>query len=219
MRRLLLWIVPLALGALCASSAHAQACLGLPSFEAGAIRLNVAGEFPDSATAYAIGIGAGKPDGPFGTLGAGRVSFVGIEEKATLGFVELGYQLPLGRLQACPVVGGSLAAGPDDEAARLTVTSRGAVVGGALGLPVSAGAVTVIPNLAVRYEYLSQEVDEEGIGSETYTFDSTILDLGLALVLMDRLSVQPLAHVPLRGDDRRTSFGVFASVAFGLPGR
>ena len=219
MRRLQAVLLPLLAGALGDSAAEAQTCVGLPSFDAGALRLNVSAQFPDSAKAYLIGLGAGKPDGPFATAGVGRVSFVDLEERATLGFVEAGYQIPLpGGVELCPLVGGQLGRGPDDALFRLTVRSRGWAAGGAIGTTLPAGPVALGPNLAVRYEWFSQEVEEEGIGAETSTFDGSVLDLGLAVILGGRLSLQPLVHVPLSGDDGGTTLGLFGSLAFGLPG-
>jgi hypothetical protein len=197
----------------------AQECLGLPSFSHGSVRVNVAGEFPDSATAYAVGVGAGRPNGLFANLGAGRVSFEGLDEKATLGFLEFGLQYPLGGLRFCPVVGGYFAVGPDDRVARIEVTSRAATAGAALGLPLALGSLTWVPNAAVRYEHLSQKVVEEGVGSVSETFGSSVLDLGMALIVQNRVSLQPVVHVPLHGDEEGTTLGVFLSIGFGWPPR
>jgi hypothetical protein len=147
MRKMILLFV---VAGLSASSVHAQSCLGLPSFSSGSVHLNGAGEFPDSATAYAVGIGAGKPDNLFGNLGVGQVSYEGFEEKSTFGFLEFGYQLALGPAQLCPIAGGSFAAGPDDEAAGIKLTARAASAGLALGFPIGAAAFKVIPNAAVN---------------------------------------------------------------------
>jgi hypothetical protein len=77
------------------------------------------------------------------------------------------------------------------------------------------GSFALVPNVAVKYEYLSQKVSEEGLGSASYTFDYTTLDLGLALLIRDRVGIQPVAHVPLSGEDGEVSFGLFASFALG----
>ena len=57
--------------------------------------------------------------------------------------------------------------------------------------------------------------EESGIGETNKSFNSSIVDLGLGFVFGDRLSLQPLAHVPLSGDDDEVTFGVFASFSFG----
>lgn len=148
-----------------------------------------------------------------------RASFDGLDGSATGAFAEAGWQLPLpGGAELCPLVGGQLQKGPDDELLRLTVRSRGWAAGGAVGWALPAGPVALGPNLGIRWEWLSQEVAEEGIGSESSTFRATTLDLGLALIVGGRLSLQPLAHVPLSGDDEETVFGVFGSVALAVPG-
>jgi hypothetical protein len=152
------------------------------------------------------------------------VSFDDFEEKATLGFGEAGWQIPLGPAQVCPIVGGSYAMGPNDDLTGLEVSSWSVVGGAALGYPLgSAGPVQLIPNVALRIERFSQTAEEPGFPAFKSTTNSGILDLGLALVLADRLSVQPLVHVLLNpeegvtpaDDEERMSFGVFVSL--GLP--
>jgi hypothetical protein len=219
MHRLPLLILLIPALALSTRGASAQACLGLPSFANGLLHFNVSAEFPEDANAWAVGLGAGRPNNLFATIGAGLVSFDGSDEKARYAFLEFGFQLPLGRAQLCPVAGGSLASGPDDEAAGIEVTSSSAAGGIALGLPLGSGNLQFIPNAAVKYTYASQKLEETGIGSTTESFNSGILDLGLALVVSDRVSIQPLVHVPFAGDDEETTFGVFGSVSFGWPAR
>jgi hypothetical protein len=217
MRKVERVLLPLVVSALCASGVEAQACLGQPSYQGRAAHFNAGGEFPDSATAWSLGLGAGKPDGLFANLGGGQVSYEGLSGKATLGFLEFGFQYPVGRVQFCPVAGGFFAAGPDDELARITVTSRGATAGLAAGAAFEMGMLSLIPNAAVKYEYVSQKVVEEDVSEGTSTFDSTLLDLGLALLFRDRISVQPLVHFPLSGEDSDPSVGVYASVGFSWP--
>jgi hypothetical protein len=213
--------------ALAASSAAAQACVGLPSFDH-VLHLNVAGEFPEAAKAYAVGLGAGKANGPFGNVGVGQVTYDDFEEKSTLGFAEVGFQIPLSRVQICPLAGGSYAVGPNDDLIELEVSQWSATAGAAVGLPLDAGPAQLIPNVALRYEHTSQDVKETGFDPATFTFKATVLDLGLALVLMDRISVQPLAHITLSSsvdsvadqggggadDEEDVSFGVFLSIGF-----
>ena len=202
--------------ALPASAAHAQACLGLPSFGNAAIHINLAGEFPDSATAYALGVGVGRDNHMFGNIGAGQITYEGLSEKSTFGFVELGYQVPLpARVQVCPIISGYIGAGPDDEEIQLTVRSRGAAAGVAAGVPLHTRWLTFIPNIGVRYAVDELDIVEEGIGSLTDRFTGGTVDLGIGAVFNDRISIQPLLHIPFGSDAGDTSFGVFATVAFG----
>jgi hypothetical protein len=206
--------------ALLASGASAQACVGLPSFDGRPLRLNVAGEFPDSAKAYAVGVGLGKPSGLFGNAGAGQVTYEGLAERATLGFLELGLQLPMGPVELCPLVGGYYAVGPNDPTLGLEVETRGGTAGAAVGLPLDVGFGSVIPNAGVRWEYVSQRVEEEGFDPATFRLDSRVLDLGVALVFGGRFSVQPILHIPFgqeEGEGEGSSVGVFASLGLGLP--
>jgi hypothetical protein len=164
MRTLKLLTVSLSACLVCVSAAQAQACLGLPSFASGSVHLNLAAEFPDSAKAYAVGIGAGRERGLFANLGGSQVSLDGFEGKATSGFLEFGLQVPIARAQLCPIAGGSFGVGPDDDAAGQKVTSNSASGGIAFGLPLGSSSLRVIPNAALRYEYFSQKVEESGAG-------------------------------------------------------
>ena len=215
MRKLKLLSLLIVIGLAGVTRAQAQACLGLPSFASGSVHLNLAAEFPDSAKAYAVGIGAGRERGLFANLGGSQATLDGFEGKATSGFLEFGLQVPIARAQLCPIAGGSFGVGPDDDAAGLKVTSNGASAGIALGLPLGGRSLRLIPNAALRYEYFKQKVEESGIGETNESFNSSIVDLGLGFVFGDRLSLQPLVHLPLSGDDDEVTFGVFASFSFG----
>jgi hypothetical protein len=199
--------------ALRASVAQAQVCLGLPSFSRTTLHLNASGEFPDSATAYAAAIGLGKDASLFGNVGAGQVSYEGYDPKATLGFVELGWQVPVSRAQICPVAGGYYASGPNDDSFGLEIKTRGGSAGLALGVPLDLGGFSLIPNVAVRYEYSSTEYVEDGYPPDTVTAHSGLVDLGLAVLLGGRLSVQPLYHIPFNSDDTEKTIGVFLAIA------
>jgi hypothetical protein len=219
MRRIGKILLPLVVAAFSASGAAAQACLGLPSFEGKSIHFTAGGEFPDSASSYTVGLGAGKSDGLFANLGVGQVTykFADVTGKTNLGFIEFGYQLPLAGVQICPVGGGFFGVGPDDELVRITVTQRAATGGLSAGYPIAASSVTIIPNTAVKFTHLDQKVVEEDVGEATATYDSWDLDLGLALILSGRFSVQPVMHIPLSGEETDPTIGIFASVGFSLP--
>lgn len=198
-----------------ASPAYGQTCLGLPTFSAQPAHVNAAIDFADSATVYAGGIGAGSDKALFGTIGGGVVRYKNNNEQAKFGFLEFGYQIALGSLQLCPVAGGTFGAGPDDATAQIKVTSRTATVGGALAYEISSGSFAIVPNGGIRYNYFSDKIDERDIGSATETSSAVMADLGLSLILRRRVSLQPVLHVPLGGDNRETTFGVFVSIAFG----
>jgi hypothetical protein len=195
---------------------RAQTCLGLPSFAQHAVHINFAAEFPDSATEYAVGIGAGHHNNLFGNLGGGQVSYDGLDGKSTFGFLEFGYQLPLAGAQLCPVAGGVFAAGPDDDLAGIKTTSRSASIGLAFGYQIGRGQFALIPNLAVNYSAFSQKV-QDADGSLTDNSNSGTFDLGLSVVISNTFSIQPIVHLPFNSPDNRKSFGVFASVGVAGP--
>lgn len=198
-----------------ASAVRAQTCLGFPSYSGGGIHLNAGGQVADSANSYALAVGGGTAQGLFANLGIGQVSYEGIDEKSTLGFLEFGFQIPIAGAQLCPIAGGGYSVGPDDDALGVKVTSRVASAGIALGVPFGVRAFRVIPNGAVKYEYLSTKIDEDVLGTTTDTQNSGLVDLGLGLVFADRVSVQPTVHIPFGGDDTEPFFGLFASISFG----
>lgn len=205
------------LGAVAAPGVSAQACLGLPAFKDASVHLNVAAQFPDSARSYAAGIGAGVEDGVFLNLGGAVVTYQGLDEQARLGFAEVGFQLPLGRVQICPIAGGYLGGGPDLPDFGLSVTSRGGSAGVALGLRLALAAVSAIPTASVKYEYLAQKIEAEDASPATETSHSGLLGLGLGLIYRERFTLQPLAQIPFATDDGAISFGVLASVILPLP--
>jgi hypothetical protein len=214
MRKLKLLILVCVAIALSARLAGAQSCLGLPSFVAGSVHLNAAGEFPEAATSYAVGIGAGRPNNLFGNLGGGQVAYDGFTEKTSYGFLEFGYQLPISRAQLCPIAGGSYSVGPDDDAAGIKITAPGATAGLALGLPIGFGPFQLIPNAAVRYEYAQEKTEIVDSGSTTVTYANGVVDVGLGFVIFDRFSVQPIARFRFGGDSNENTLGVFASFSF-----
>ena len=199
------------------SPARAQPCLGLPSFEVGAFRGNLSAEFPEGSTTFAAGLGAGRHNSIFGTVGGGVINYDDSDESARLAFVEAGWQIPVSHAQVCPLVGGFYAWGPDNEEFGLTTRSHGLSAGLALGAPVTLSAVTLIPNIAVRYQSSTAEVTEEGIGSAESDASGNLLDLGLALLLANRISIQPLYHIPFGGDfdEEDPQWGLFVSLAVG----
>lgn len=217
MRKLKLVVLLFVAASLRGSVAAAQACLGLPSFAAGAVNVNLAVEFPDSATGYALGIGAGRHNHLFANLGAGQISYDDLDERSTFGFLEFGYQIPLGPAQFCPIAGGALQAGPDDDLLDTKITARAASAGAALGLPLGVRFLTLIPNAAVKYDWVSVKFDEGEFGSTSESSRGGMVDLGLGIVLGNRFSVQPLVHIPFGGDEDEISYGVFASVRLGWP--
>lgn len=198
-----------------ASSAYGQACLGLPSFNTHPAHVNATVEFADSATVYAGGIGAGSDKTLFGTIGGGVVRYKNNNEQAKFGFLEFGYQFGLSALKLCPIAGGTFAAGPDDDAAGIKVTSRTATAGAAVGYEISSGSFAIVPNGGIRYNYFSDKIDEADIGSATETSNAVVADIGLSLILRRRISLQPVLHAPLSGDNRETTFGIFLSIALG----
>jgi hypothetical protein len=212
-----------------AATANAQMCLGLPSFTSGSVHANVAGQFPDSASGFAVGIGAGRPNSLFANIGLGQLSQDGIDGKHNYGFLEFGYQFPVNMIpgaqaQVCPIAGGLYGQGPDDDVNNIKVTSYSALFGVAGGVAVGTKQFSVVPNASLRYEFGSDKYDYGTPPNDTFNFSGGSLDLGLGLVFLDRFSIQPLIQIPFAQDTgdpeldeagSKISFGIFAAFSFG----
>ena len=194
---------------------NAQVCLGLPPFGTASIHVNFAAEFPDSAAGYAVGVGGGRDDNAFANIGMGLITYEGLDDQSIYGFLEIGYQLRLSMLQICPVASGYLGSGPDDDEIGISTSSRGIGGGLAAGIKFGSRTLSVIPNAAVRFALDEVEFEEDEIDeSVTETFEGGSADVGLALVLFDRVSIQPIVHFPFGSEDTETTFGIFAAVRF-----
>ena len=194
---------------------NAQVCLGLPPFGNASIHVNFAGEFPDSAASYAIGVGGGRDNSAFANLGLGLVTYEGLDDQSIYGFLEVGYQLSVSRLQICPMASGYLGSGPDDDDLGISTSSRGIGGGLAAGIRLGSRTIAVIPNAAIRLALDEVEFEEdETEESVTETFEGGSADVGLALVLFDRVSIQPIVHFPFGSEDTETTYGIFAAVRF-----
>ena len=198
------------------SAARAQACLGSVSFSTVPVRLGGGASFGKDYTAYAASLIAGKENAAFGDIGVSRVYFDDLDDTGDDVFLEFGYQRPLGtRAQICPVVGAALGTGPEDAGIE---SSRFASAGLALGITLRpAASVKVIPNGSVRYEYVSSDYNDPATGTETFTENSGVADLGIGLIFFrDRLAIQPTVQFPFATDNTDMSYGLVISIGFGI---
>lgn len=183
-----------ALSALVTGPAGAQACLGYPSFRRGAVRLNVGGYSSKDGQAYAGAVSAGRSDGVFAGVGGGIAIDDSTNVTSSAVTLEGGYQINLFRsgAQLCPIVGGGLIFGPYDLDG-IDYTTVIATGGLALGLPYSlSSGMRVVPNVAVRYEYDSQQQLPVAGGDAMRANQSFgVVDVGFAWVIRDAFSIQP----------------------------
>jgi hypothetical protein len=193
---------------------RAQNCLGLPTF-ASPFRLTGSAQFGDGYSFYGAGIGAGKQNGLFGSIGGGTVKYENPDGSSGIFFLEGGFELKSSsKLRACPVAGVSYEKLPDED--DISASVRSGTVGLALGVPVSAGqGLDVVPNGSVRFLYSSLKVDDARVGSATDNQSSGLVDLGLALVLNDWFSIQPTVQIPFGVEGAETTWGIFAAFSFG----
>jgi len=199
------------------AAARAQACLGSVSFGTIPVRVGGGAVFGKDYTGYAVSLMAGKDNSLFGDIGVSRTYFDGYEDSGDDVFAELGWQRALGtRAQLCPVVGGSIGTGPDDDG--LEVKSRFASAGVALGMTLHPKpGVKVIPNGSLRFGYGASDVTDQGTGQETFTDGYGVAGVGFGLTLFnDRLAIAPTVQFPFAANDNSVSYGIAFSVGIGL---
>jgi hypothetical protein len=199
------------------AAARAQACLGSVSFGAVPVRLGGGAVFGKDYTGYSVALVAGKDNALFGDIGVSRTYFDGYDDTGDDVFAELGWQRALGaRGQLCPVVGGSIGNGPDDDG--FEVKSHFASAGVALGMTLHPKpSMKAIPNGQLRLGYAVSDVTDEVTGKQTYTDTFGVLGLGLGLTLFnERLAIQPTVQFPFAADDNSVSYGIAFSVGIGL---
>jgi hypothetical protein len=200
----------------------AQSCLGLPSF-ANPIHITGGSQVGDGWRTYSAGLALGRDGGLFGAVGGGRYTEDDVDGAVNSASAELGMQFGIAGAQLCPVIGGGYGAatteytravlGPDME-----FTQRAATAGLALGVPVAAGAVRLVPNGAVKWEHAWLRYDAGPDGATTTTASNGLLDLGLGVVLWDRLSITPVYSIEFAtkdGVEAERFFGLFGSISFG----
>ena len=209
---------------LTAAPLAAQACLGAPSFADAGLRLAGGASFIEGAQGWSAGLAGGKHQGAF--LGAGyqQVTYDDFEGTSNVGYFELGYQFPLGgRMQLCPVAGGSFSSGPDAvsiEGSEVSFTSQFGSGGLALGIPFAAGrSLGIIPNVAVKYEYARSTSEETGAGETSVVDHSGLVDVGLGFVIARRFGIQPTVQIPFAADTDDVSWGVLVTIGFGRGSR
>jgi len=199
------------------NAARAQACRGSVSFATVPVRVGGGMIFGESYTAYAASLIAGKENAAFGALGVARIYDDDFDDTEDRVFAEFGYQRPLGQhAQLCPVIGGSLGRGPDDDG--FEVKSRFASAGVALGYtyrPVPS--VRFIPNGSLAFQYAASDWTDPNGSKEALSDNSGLVDLGLGFVFFnDRLAIQPTMQFPFAAEDNSVTYGLVISIGFGL---
>ena len=195
--------------------ALSQACLGLPNV-AHHTRITGSASFADSSKAFGAAFGGGLSHGLFGDVGVSRVTYDNVSGGTNGAFAEGGIRLPFPALpfELCPVAGLGFGTGPKNIGGPGTdVSYRSATGGIAVGVPIGwTGLIELIPNATVAWSYTSQKNTVQD-GSSTSTSHEDAIDLGLALLLFDRLSVQPTYQIPFSSDYGDKTWGVFVGVS------
>jgi hypothetical protein len=203
-------------------SASGQSCLGLPSF-ANPFHVTAGWQLGDDWNAYSARLAAGRARGVFGSIGGGRFTQDRIDGAINSATIEVGTQIALGRMQLCPVLGGRYGAATRDYATAafgrdIDFVQRVAAAGFAFGAPTSVGVLRLLPNAALRYQHAWLRFDAGPDGSTTTTEGNGLLDLGLGVMLWERLSITPTYSIEFAtkdGVEPERYLGVVIAVAFG----
>jgi hypothetical protein len=220
-------LVALSLVALTAGTAGAQACLGIASFSTGSIRADAGLSTGDDVTNIALGLSAGAPAGPFGSVTYQRITIEaeGAEDESLNGFgVSGGFELDLSRgattrttrLSLCPVASFTRASKSfSEEGVSADLSFQTISAGLSLGTQIQGSpTLTLVPFGTLSFVRPSVKVESD-FGDFDESDEGGQIDLGVGLVFSRVFTVRPMLMIPIGFEDSSTRFGVSAHLNFG----
>jgi hypothetical protein len=204
-----------------ASSAYAQTCAGGPAvtnarpFQGGA---GVA--FADDLFVVA-GTGSYGTDSLIAgvTLARGTFDSGGLDLSSTVLGVNAGLQLAVKAVERsmfCPIVVFTKTFGPKDILGTGVDASESSIGGGgSFGVIVGDGSgIQLVPTVGLQVARVKQTLEVLGISaSESDTNGS--LNLGLGILVTERVSVLPTVRIPFGVEDGKNLYGVAVLFSFG----
>jgi hypothetical protein len=217
-RTVLAWFVLLTLNL---SSAVAQTCRGLPSFNHGPVQILGEGTLSGGSNTMGAGIGFGLRSGPFGELmGAKRFNDAFSGSSVELGG-GAGYEIVLGggrRFSVCPMASAVIGIGPNNVfGSRVERSSRSAL----LGLSVATTVVArqnweVIPSLGLSYAYRNDRAqDQTGASLFEISDHYALARVGVGFAVRSNFSIRPQLDLPLATDGGEPAIGLTVGYNFG----
>jgi len=202
------------------SLAHAQACLGAPSYKVAPLQLGAGASFTDGTKGAGVQVGLGSRQGLFLNSGVAFHSYDGLDGSGMSFGGTLGYDIkvspapstgpaPTTSVSVCPIASVSYAKLPSfsDGVNDYNVHEVDAGGGVALGVSVTASpTVSVIPFGSFSYLHGTATVSVPGFGSESASDSFGMAELGLGLLLNQRVSIRPSVSLPVGLDGSSATF-------------
>lgn len=199
---------------------HAQACLGAPSYRVAPLQLGVGASFTDGSKGAGVQVGLGERQGLFMNLGLSLNSYDGIDGSGTSVGGSLGYDVaitptpasgpaPSTSVSLCPIASIGYTKLPSFSDGVSTYDAHELDAGGGVALGVSVTAsptVSVIPFGSFTYNYGRATVSTTGYGSASASDSYGIADLGIGLLLNQRISLRPSVALPVGLDGANPIF-------------
>ena len=190
---------------------HAQACLGAPSYRVAPLQLGVGASFTDGSKGAGVQFGLGARQGPFMNLGVDFTSYDGLDGTGTSVAGSLGYDVAVTPIPAtgpaastsvsfCPIASIAYSKLPSisDGFSNYDAHELDAGGGVALGVSVTASpTVSVIPFGSFSYYYGQATVSAPGFGSEVTSDSFGATQLGIGLLMNQRIAIRPSVSIPV----------------------
>ena len=200
--------------------AHAQACLGAPSYKVAPLQLGAGASFTDGSKGAGVQIGLGSRQGLFLNTGVSLQSYDGLDGSGTSFGGTLGYDVdvspapangpaPTASVSVCPLATIAYTKLPSfsDGLNDYNAHEVDAGAGVALGVSVTASpTVSVIPFGSFSYLHGTATVSVPGLGSESASDSFGMAELGLGLLLNQRVPLRPSVSVPVGLDGSSATF-------------
>jgi hypothetical protein len=193
--------------------ALAQACEGGPAFTHHPFQVTGGAGFSTGKRAFSGGLGAGGA-GAFAGAAIGTLSVDDFQASSLLLGAHVGYQIPTGSAATICPVGSVVRANGFDLGGGYSLSETDLAFGLAVGAPVVAGQVTVVPTGALSYANASGKLAYAG-QSVSASKSYGLLDLGVGLLASPEIGLLPQVSIPLGLDGASATFSVSLTVNFG----
>jgi hypothetical protein len=175
------------------------------------LQLGVGASFTDGSKGAGLQFGLGAQQGPFMNLGVSLTSYDGLDGTGTSVGGSIGYDVavtptpatgpaPSTSVSFCPIASIAYTKLPSfsDGLSDYDVHEVDAGGGVALGVSVTASpSVSVIPFGSFIYSYGRATVSSAGFGSESASDSFGVAQLGMGLLMNQRITLRPSVSIPV----------------------
>lgn len=199
---------------------HAQACLGAASYRVAPLQLDAGASFTDGSKGAGVQFGLGARQGAFMNLGVDFTSYDEVDGTGTSVGGSLGYDVAVTPIPAtgpapstavsfCPIASVAYTKFPslNDGFSDYDAHELDAGGGVALGISVTASpTVSVIPFGSFAYYRGQATVSIPGLGSEVTSDSFGVTQLGIGLLMNQRITIRPSVSIPVGVDGSNPVF-------------